>query len=325
MGIYKDQAIEQGYFNPTFADEKSLAKEAWPDHDPVMVAPEQLWPKLRKCTCDNGYTSGWVMTLRAAESNLSPIPERNWRECDGCYDKRVLRQARQMEFEAGRQPLKVIELPDKDTLSRLTAKWRQWKIRKDVTVAFRAYPQEDGSIRVIHDQVGEPGEPAPTDRDQLIDFVRDLAMTPEGRRVSSSQGWGGDWQGAKGDGRVKEAIRRGEDPGPTIQIWGEKDHIRKVADALEIDLNKRRRGSTELHPLEIDARLTLAEITYYVRDNGPTWEEFIAEAEAIRGKWLEPLTLGMTVESMLMQGHDQEYELIEIDSELTPEPAPLNL
>lgn len=233
------------------------------------------WPKRPPDSCNKGYTSGFVATIRLDRTSLAPIRGRNWRECPGCYHDRVIRHSKQVLHEGTFYPLHLMEVPDKAAYNRLIDKWRQWRARNGNDVAYRAYPQDDDRYLIIHNQDQEAGEPISDNRGRLYRLLKTYLNTPEDLRVSSSEGWGGPFQGAKGDGRAKQAAKEGLEPDPYIQLWSDSK-ITKAAKALDIDLGKTWRGGCDIDAIDAYNRMANAGIAFYVKGGKSAWDVFLS-------------------------------------------------
>lgn len=278
---------------------QSLPAEFWPDRDTAMVAPLQetdsgIWPERPKHTCKDG-AGGWVITLRiSTPSSINPETERKYQDCDACMYDRAKRHSHQILEEAANytEPLSWMTVSDQTAFKKLTSKWRQRRNRNDTSAAYRAYPQDDGTYIIIHDQPDEPGEPIPTDKTELFDLIYGIAQTPKGQNVSSSVGWGGRYQGNKGDGRAKQD---GANPEPVKQIW-HTGSITKIAKFTGFELDKNKSATLDIDPREIIRRLEDAQIRYYVSDDKLSLDDFFDEVAKVRGPYRPPLTGGLSAE-----------------------------
>jgi hypothetical protein len=242
---YKRIARRREQFGAT--GEPSLPAEFWPDSEPVMVLPEPgsgQWPKKPVHTCATSGDTATVITIRENQTMAAPMNTPEWRSderrpgCQACYYDRVKRQAEQVLFEINRLgELRYTELQDALQHLRFAANARQRRARHGIDAAYRAYPQEDGRVFVIAQvELLPAGQVVPTDRTRLFYLLHGWAQTPEDKRISSSGGWGGPWQGTRGDGRVSYAKQKGEEVGPAVQLWT-STHIIGVAKALDVEMS----------------------------------------------------------------------------------------
>lgn len=317
MGAVKELATEHP---------QSLPAEFWKDRDTTMVAPLQstgsgIWPRRPKHTCKDG-DSGWVITLRINNSSLNLITERKYLICDGCYYDRVKRHANQILEEAANytKPLQWMTVDDQAAFKKLSSRWRQRRKRNGTAAAYRAYPQEDGSYIVIHDQTDEPGDPVPTDKTELFDLILGMAKTPKGKNVSSSVGWGGRYQGNKGDGRAKQDDA---DPEPVKQIW-HTGSIRKVAKFTGFELDKNKSATLDVDPREIVRRLEDAQIRYYVSEDNLSMDDFFDEVTKVRGPYRPPWTGGLSAEIIKYENWEPPIKPVEAKGQ-RKRPAPILL
>jgi len=313
-----------GVLKELYADNpNALYKEFF--GQPAVMVPEitepdtGVWPTREKHTCKEG-DSGWIITLRASSpASLNHYTGRNYLRCDGCFYTKVKRHSAQILEEAANyfEGLGSMWLESQDAFKQWTNKVRQRRKRKDITAAYRAYPQDDGRYFVIHD---EPGNPIPTDKTALFDLIWGVARTPAGKSVSSSQGWGGRFQGNKGDGRAKQHNGK---PEPIKQIWS-TGSISKVAEIINVELDTKKKSDINLDPREIIRRLDDAEIRYYLKNDGPSWDDFTAEIEKVRGPYIEPLTGGLAADILK---YEQRKPAISTNGQRGKEkqPAPIYL
>lgn len=199
------------------------------------------WPDGPAHTCAIGQSAATVITLNPTARKVSAAPMVNpeWRRapnsggrCEGCYHDRVHRAARAVAWEADRHPLTLEMLPpaapgEKPSrpLARWTSRHRTARHRGGAAVRYLALPQPDGSTAIISTATG--GEPVGRDRDAIYRMMWGLLETPDGRDRSHTNGWGGPWQGARGDGRrvARARAQRQQDiaqaGGTCIQCGGE--------------------------------------------------------------------------------------------------------
>ena len=276
--------------------------------EPAVMVPEFIepsneeWPTREKHTCKEG-DSGWIITLRSSSpSSINHYTSRNYLSCDGCFYTKVKRHSKQILEEAANyfDGLGSMWVDDKATFNKLTNKWRQQRKRENIPIAYRAYPQDDGRYFVIHGQQDEPGSPIPTDKSDLFDLIWRVARTPAGKSISSSRAWGGRYQGNKGDGRAKQ---HDDKPEMVKQIWS-TGSISKVAEIINIELDTKKKADINLDPREIVRRLDDAEIRYYLKNNGPSWDVFLAEMEKVRGPYIKPLTGGLAADTLKYEHYE---------------------
>lgn len=196
------------------------------------------WPERPAHTCREGQDEGTVATFRKDKTTFTPIITPRWRDtdkregCPACLYGRVRRHGNQVLFELGRTGELYHTIMPEEKYRKFAARLRKRRERTGVAAVFRTYPLENDEAgrAIIHDQPNEEGELVPDDITHLFQLMLPWLQTPEDRRVSSSRGWGGPWQGNNGDGQVKEAKQQGFNPGPVVQAWGQSG--RKMARAL---------------------------------------------------------------------------------------------
>lgn len=220
-----------------------LASDLWPDKKPVMVLPDFSpgtgeWPAKPEHRGHEQET-GTVITIFENETAVSPMITPHWRHtdnherCPACYYERVIRQSKQILWEAHRRGgLSWMEM-EAAAYDRFTARLRQHRRRHGIDGAYRAYPQKDGRYIVVGEvDLLDSGAAVPSDKATLYNLVKGWVDTPEDKRISSSGGWGGDWQGVKGDGRTKRAKREGKQV-KSCQLWTDSG-IKDVTAALGV-------------------------------------------------------------------------------------------
>lgn len=186
----------------------------------VMVAPEPTYFQGDYPSAGVGHSCETYYKVRESgndESIWQRHTARLWRprmveglymeRCDGCYHDRVWRLCNQIEREAERYhcdevPLRVVTLANEKERQRILSRARNWRQREDVDFTYLALTQKDGTVVFVHNQPDRlDGDELPRDRAALYGLIHDAADTPEGKRESSSKGWGGNYRGMKGDGR----------------------------------------------------------------------------------------------------------------------------
>lgn len=164
-------------------------------------------------TC-GAYGAGTVLTLRETSLTVAKMITPDWRSnearqgCPGCYHRRVLRYCNQIVAEQESGPLWSLQL-DTDEYKRRATAWRGRRHSAGRDVRYCSFPLADSQYIIVHNQKKDGGEPVPGVRAELYEFIKAIANTPAERKVKGSMGWGGNWQGARGDGRVRVAEDRG--------------------------------------------------------------------------------------------------------------------
>ena len=278
-GRYHDKWLERRRELVSKANGGELARQVFGE-TAVMVMPELdlgtgLWPTKPKHRHGGKTSEGAVVTIRDNKTQISRMTTPRWREtenkpaCPACYYERVQRNAKQILSEAQRHPLYFGSLPDKPSYERYTARTRQRR-KNGKPAKYRAFPQADGSYFIITNcdidkEIGNKNViTADHDKTELFNLLFNLCQTPDGQRIASSEGWGGNWQGTKGDGRVKEAKRRGEKVGDCVQLWTGSS-LEDVAKALGIELDAKNSISIRVDALTAYQSLTDANIVLYER------------------------------------------------------------
>ncbi len=215
----KAKSLPAEFFERT----QKTAVMVWAEIDPGAGE----WPQAPRHACHGQDETGAVITIRANETADSPLITPNWRDtdtrpgCQACQHKRAKREARKVLFELQRVgALWGKWLEDETAYKRFSARTRQRRKREAISGGYTAYPTRDGRFFVIHDQAGEGGREVSSDRTAVFNLLTPIVNdTPDDKRVATSGGWGGPWQGTKGDGRVKQAQKAGEETGAAVQLW----------------------------------------------------------------------------------------------------------
>lgn len=188
-----------------------------------------VWPAPPQHTCAAAQAHGSAIVIRPNETYAARMITPTWRTCPACLHKRVKRIARQILITiAAAGAMSYAELPLAD-YRKWTSNIRQHRKRAGAKVLYRALPQDDGRVFVMSTH-GLAGAPVPTDRGALYDLIKPYAITPDGRRASSSQGFGGDYRKLRGDGRKDKGIR----------LWTDAS-LEDVAHALGAQVKRGRR------------------------------------------------------------------------------------
>ncbi len=229
----------------TAVDADTLAKELW-GTDAIDFAPGTgEFPKRTAHTCNSQDNShGSIITIRMNETLASPMITPKWREtekrpaCNACYHERVVRHSKQILFELNRVGRLVhFTLQNETEYKQFVTRSRKRKERDTSTeAAYRASPQDEKTYVIVYEfELNPLGTAVPGDKGELYQLVKQWLHTPENKRVSSSLGWGGTYQGDKGDGRVKYAEQQGVEVQPAVQLWTSST-VAGVAAALDVKL-----------------------------------------------------------------------------------------
>lgn len=256
-------------------DTNDLPGDLWPGA--VMSAPGELtpdgWPVSPTHTCGASDNTGTVITIRETYTTATKMITPAWRDnearqgCPACYHRRVMRYCRQIEVEQGEGQLWSLKLSPED-YKRQAATWRKRASRDGENVRYCPFPQETREYIVIHNQAKEGGDNLPTIPQELYQMVYNLAKTPENKRVSPSNGWGGQWQGARGDGRAKQETKKrkasgetGADAtGPCVQLWTNRS-LKEIAQRLGAEIERRQRSiKVDVNPFDAYHRLADCEL-----------------------------------------------------------------
>lgn len=241
---------ERAFFAKTAA-RPALADDAG-DAPPLPTHNPQTFVTTLTKRQDAGRTTEWT--------SVCPMTK-DWRVDAAAYGKRVQRLVNQLcEEQQDGATFHAMTL-DAAGWEVLRERWKKRAQRGGERVRWAKLPQADGAVVVIHDchQDGGDGSPAlASDAAELRRFVFPLLRTPEGAKVATSAGLGGCYQGARGDGRRRQAQREGA----TVEVVGQfvtsgAGGLARAAQVLGIELSKGLRGRRELD--HEDAVLALLE------------------------------------------------------------------
>ena len=258
-------------------EDSNLAGELFgPDAIMAMAGPSSPdgWPVSPSHTCGAEKGVGTIITIRQSHTTAAKMITPAWRDnearqgCPACYHRRVLRYCNQIATEQESGPLWSLQL-DEGEYKRRAAAWRKRNTRGD-NARYCPFPLADNQYTIIHNQEKDGGELLPSGRAELYELVKAIAKTPDTRRISPSNGWGGEWQGAKGDGRVKQEKKTvkasGSDaagPGVCVQLWTKKS-LKDIAARLGAEL-ERRQNSVKVDINPFDAYHCLADCELHER------------------------------------------------------------
>ena len=230
---------------------KALADDAG-DAPPLPTHNPQTFVTTLTKRQDAGQTIEWT--------SVCPMTK-DWRVDAAAYGKRVQRLVNQLREEQQDGATFHAMTLDAAGWEVLRERWKKRAQRGGEPVRWAKLPQADGAVVVIHDchQDEGDGSPAlPSDAAELRRFVFPLLRTPEGAKVTTSPALGGCYQGARGDGRRRQA----QHDGAKVEVVGQfvtsgAGGLVRAAQVLDIELSKGLRGRRELN--HEDAVLTLLE------------------------------------------------------------------
>jgi len=230
---------ERAFFAKTAA-RPALADDAG-DAPPLPQHNPQTFVTTLTKRQDAGRTTEWT--------SVCPMTK-DWRVDAAAYGKRVQRLVSQLREEQQDGATFHAMTLDAAGWEVLRERWKKRAQRGGEPVRWAKLPQADGAVVVIHDchQDEGDGSPAlPSDAAELRRFVFPLLRTPEGAKVTTSPALGGCYQGARGDGRRRQAQR----DGATVEVVGQfvtsgAGGLARAAQVLDIELSKRLRGRREL-------------------------------------------------------------------------------
>ena len=250
------------------------------------------WPAPPAHTCGAREAIGTALIIRPNETRGARMYNPTWRTCPACLANRVKRLARQTLIEIALAGGMTWATMDARDYRKWAGNIRQHRKRTGDEVHFRALPQADGRYFVMSSH-GLAGDPIPTDRGALFGLLHPYANTPDGKRASSSRGFGGDYKRLRGDGR----------DGPAgVRFWTDSS-LETVAGALGTEI---KRGRNTIR-VQIDAATSFQKLT----EAG-----VIMHARKGQGAAVAVLSAALTEDVTLkVQGEDLESLYLKRDNE----------
>jgi hypothetical protein len=245
------------------------------------------WPGAPAHTCAAKEATGTALIIRANETRGARMFNPTWRTCPACLHNRVKRIARQTLITiaaAGAMQWAILDAAD---FRRWAGNVRQHRRRTGDEARYRAIPQDDGRVFVMSTH-GLAGGPVPTDRRALYDLIKPYAITPDGKRASSSRGFGGDYKRLRGDGR---------DEARGVRLWTDA-RLEDVAGALGAEVKRGRNAfRVQIDAHESYSRLAAAGIAMHARKGQGNGLQQLIDATTpdvtlkVQGEESEPLYL----------------------------------
>ena len=277
-------------------DEITVIKEAykrqlspngeWADTSETIIIPSKndvgfgKWPAK---PVHQHETGGSIGTLTAHGVRLTKMKRRvltdkngDRKICPGCFYVRVQRLSKQILYEMYNNKHKLFWTEtDEDAFDTLKKRWRQRRRRTSETVVYASYPQADDKRIVIHNQTKEGGEIVHDDKAKLFAWLSPIVQIQDSKNISASQGFGGDWQGNKGDGRVAKGIKP-----LSMQFVLSEESLTKLAAILNIATNDL--SSLNMPAEDILRLLDTHRIKIHEKKNGRTRDDFENDLRALR-------------------------------------------
>ncbi len=229
---------ERDFFAKTAA-EPALVDDAGDSVPLPKYTPQTFITTLTKRQ-DAGRTTEWT--------SLCPMTK-DWKVDAVAFGKRVDRLVNQLREEQADGATFYTATTDAAGWEVLRERWKKRAQRGGEPVRWAKLPQDDGRVIVFHDCHQDAGDAAELTGDaaELRRFVFPLLRTPEGAKTATSAGFGGCYQGARGDGRRRQAQREGA----TVDVVGQfvtsgAGGLLRAARVLGIELSKGLRGQREL-------------------------------------------------------------------------------
>lgn len=158
-------------------------------------------------TCGSTFNA-FVAIIRSDRTQVSTWKPRKWRVCDACFDERVTRFVMQVQSQQKKHALYWSNW-NNSTWKRRRDAWRKQSKRTSAEIFYQSFPQDDGSIVVIHNIEGDQHELMPTEYLEIKVLMNVWAVTPIGKAIGNSRnGFGGQHKGTKGDQSDKARAER---------------------------------------------------------------------------------------------------------------------
>lgn len=286
-----------------------LAGDFWPERETVMTLPAQpyftgeLPPPEQGHTCKSSAKAiadgdGVVIVKKTAKLwRARMIGGLYMSRCETCYHERVWRLCNQVIQEAelypsNDVPLRVVTLSSQKQLTKVKNKARQWRVRDEIDFRYAAFPQAGGGVVLIHNLPDKlEGDPLPHDKGELYAMMRQWADVPEGKRTQKSNGWGGKFQGNKGDGRKRAGAAEEEKAvlKPVERIELEISSFGKLAMHLDqaYGIKLRGRGRYDLGIVDLVDLCDAAGVAYAVNKGADLLDSLRAVTTSVHKETLE--------------------------------------
>lgn len=206
------QSIKYSYSEALsiFQDGDELAQELFASFDIALGdAGTGDFPRLPAGAGDVERVNGSVHTFERFKDGsvyytMAPSVIPTWDVCPREYACRNEREVKKAHREMSRQEMYWFVVPA-DQKNRILNRWK----KRDDKVIYGQYPYmvDDRLMYGFTTNQAKEGHPFPTDRTEAFNLIYEWNQTPDGMRRSYSQGYGGQHEGTKGDGRKKAAER----------------------------------------------------------------------------------------------------------------------
>jgi len=215
------------------------------DVDPVAV--EEAKPYFRH-TCKSSQEKGAAINIYLEFTTFKPFTDHDWRNCPGCRSDYRYRKARQIEREAKRGQLTLAKFATVEDWTKKRKAWNTRARRGADSISFTPFHHDDGTVDVIHSSTHEKdaGQKLP-EGDELDAMVLDLCLTPGTTKNRASSGFGGEWQGSRGEGRNKEVEKKTGKRPHNYQLKTNAASVRLAKRAYGTELNTRGHGRQDWH------------------------------------------------------------------------------
>lgn len=259
MGARTKPPIVDTIAPPAFWPEHPQNPATWPE-DPLKTASDEpaivdIAPVKKdeskpyyNHTCKSARKKGAAINIYLKFTTFAPFTDHDWRHCPGCLSDYAYRKTRQVENETKRGKLTATWFETTEDWKRTRKKWNTWKRREKEVISFSPFNQEDGRILVIHSSANETdiGQELPKG-DELDTFVLNLCQTPAKTKNRASGGFGGEYQGWRGEGRTTEGKKKVAKRPDCYQLKTSASSARIAQRVYGETTDTRGRGRKELH------------------------------------------------------------------------------
>lgn len=196
----------------TFAD--LLRESALEPHNPIELL------QIKSAHTCGAFTDGFTAIVSPTVTKITKWKPQKWRICPACYEARVQRLINQVKAWREDDAHLWHSCWNAAEWKRKRDAWRKREQRGGATISYISFPQDDGSIVVIHNVERDGDELLPTNLPMLKTLITVWAMAPEGKCIGNSRnGVGGEYRGTRGD-QSSEARERRE---------AERDKLHEIA------------------------------------------------------------------------------------------------
>jgi len=277
MGAVKAALLNETYPRIEY-NNRELAQAAWPDLDPVMVAPAGVhfsgdYPKTNEHhRCATYWRAGYKDNF---VRSIAPITYQAWRPvitkkgvlfCAACHHERALGFSDQIERVSLHyrhlDALRFTFAEDDTERRQMSDRIRKHNERQPdgaPLVSYTTFPLERGAV-VLHDAPDYlEGDTLPDSRAALFELVKGWIDTPKGKRAAHGlEAWARNGQAIKGDddtdqNQTAEGKGKGQRPSKFDgYIFGDGWSILRRVLSAHLDQEIPRKGAKFIDELPLD-------------------------------------------------------------------------